>query len=84
MTVEIMDLENQLQQAKKREAERLLSESVDIFNSLGDDNSDFWEIQESLENIADQLFELGAEEELEILVENTGCGFEQLENLRGE
>ena len=84
MTVEIMDLENQLQQAKKREAERLLSESVDIFNSLSDDNSNFWDLQEELENIANKLFELGAEDELEILVNNTGCGYEQLESLRGE
>ena len=84
MTVEIMDLENQLQQAKKREAERLLSESVDIFNSLSDDNSNFWDLQEELENIANKLFELGAEDELEILLNNTGCGYEQLESLRGE
>lgn len=83
MTQEIMDLELQLRQAKKKEAERLIAESVNIFNNY-DDSADFWDRQEALEHIADELLELEAEDELEILVENTGCGFEQLEQLRGE
>lgn len=83
MTVEILDLENQLRQAKKKEAERLIAESVNIFNNYND-SADFWETQEALEHIADELLELEAEDELEILVENTGCGIEQLEQLRGQ
>ena len=83
MTQEIMDLELQLRQAKKKEAERLIAESVNIFNNY-DDSADFWDMQEALDHIADELLELEAEDELEILVENTGCGVEQLEQLRGE
>ncbi len=77
-------LQRELDDTKNKVADRLIEESVRIFNSFNsDDNSerDFWEYDTAMNTIAAELAKLKAVDQLEYLYNNTGYGQEELEEL---
>lgn len=77
LTKEIKEIDDQI-------ADMLIDESVDIYNDLNSDEDNFWLLDEKLSDIADQLFELKAIDQLKILSENTGYGRDELDQLLSE